>query len=77
MEQLYLIKKFLNFDQTDRKNCPEKAIRAYRSSPFHITFQLRDHTEKKGRIASVNLTREEALQIAEFLTTKSTELRDE
>lgn len=52
-------------------------LRVYRDSPFSITVQVRSRTQAQGRVSTTRITRQQALELAAYLTRKAEELRDE
>lgn len=54
-----------------------EGLRVYRDSPYSIHVQVRTRTEKQGRISGLSISRKQALDLAEYLTRKAAELRDE
>lgn len=76
-DQIFYRKPYAKIYQTDKTNCMDKAVRIYRDSPYTITLQVRSHTDKRGQIATATVTRQEALEIAAYLTRKAAELSEE
>jgi len=54
-----------------------KGLRVYRDTPFTIHVQVRTSTDKQGRISGLSVTRQQAIEIAEYLLRKAEELSND
>ena len=77
MTEHLVIESHAKLGRTDPENCEREGVRAFKSSPYRVSLQVRSRTDKVGYYSTAELTADQCRELSAFFDKAADLLVDE